>query len=150
MPYCDIDDLKVHNPKRTYSANTTPTEDQVNELIDQVAADIDNALQSQGYTVPATSPANFVEHLKWVNAMGAAALAEMGMFPESQVGATPHGNALYKVYKDKLDALRRGEIPAELAPGSSSSPVGSYYTDVADQSAYPDPAFRKSSNDMEF
>lgn len=26
MPYCDIDDLKVHNPKRTYSATTTPTE----------------------------------------------------------------------------------------------------------------------------
>jgi hypothetical protein len=149
MAYCTITDVRGLNPKRTYNATTTPTEAQVGQYITDIAAEIDSIIQAQGYTVPVTAPANFVTVLKLLNARGAAAQAEIAMFPESGVGATPHGQQLLSLYKDGLKALRAGEIP-ETITGQTTSPVGSYYTEVADQESYPEPAFRKSSSDMEY
>lgn len=141
MAYAAIADVRGLNPKRTYSATTTPTEAQVIQYIADIAVEIDNVLQSQGYTVPVTAPDNFVSHLKLLNARGAAAQAEMAMFPDAVNGATPQGAQLLSLYHDGLKALRSGEIAASLAPGESSSPVGSYYTSGADQETYPGPAF---------
>lgn len=152
MAYCTISDVRGLNPKRTYSESTTPTETQVNQYITDIAVEIDNVLQAQGYTIPVTSPENFVSHLKLLNTRGAAAMAEIAMFPESTSGpgGTPHGSQLLSLYKDGLKALRNGEIPASMAPGESSSSVGSYYTEMTDQDDFPDPAFRKRSQDLEF
>jgi len=128
-----------------------PTSTQVTILINQIAVEIDAVLEAQGYTVPVTSPANFVNALKAVNAYGAAALAEMGMFPEtSEKGSTPHWKVLWQTYQDWLGSLRKGEIPPDLALSSSAASVGGYYTDVADKEEYPEPIFRISAKDKEF
>ena len=102
MAYCTVTDLAIHNPHRTYDATTNPTLAQVNTIIDQIAAESDNALQSQGITAPATSPANFVTHLKSMNSIGAAAMAEYAMFQSYGSTETEHADTLYDIYKKQL------------------------------------------------
>jgi hypothetical protein len=151
VSYCTLSDVRSLNPTREYSPTSTPSEEQVEALITQIAAEIDAVLQAQGYTVPVTTPANFVIALKAINAYGAAALAEMGMFPEtSEMGSTPHWKTLNEKYENWMKALRNGEIPPELSAGTAGEMVGGYYTDAADQSEFPDPAFRKKDTDLQF
>ena len=148
MAYASQSDIEAQNPKRTYGVATKPTATQVGEYINSIAAEIDNVLSSQGYAIPVTSPANFVTHLKQLNAYGAAALAEYAMFPEAaNVGETPHGAILWKMYQAGLKALRDGEIPAGVPKSSASIGPASYATG---QSDYPAPVFRMSSDDLEF
>ncbi len=150
MAYCSTTDVQALNPKQTYSANSTPTSTQVTALIAQVAVEIDAILEAKGYTVPVTTPANFVNVLKAVNAYGAAALAEMGMFPDtSEMGSTPHWKILNDKYNEWLKRLEAGDIPPALAPSVEN--VGGYYTDVeTDTENYPDPVFRVNENDLNF
>jgi len=151
MSYCTLEDVQALNPKRSYSSSTTPNATQVNALIDLVAVEIDSILQAQGYTVPVTTPSNFVNALKYVNAYGAAALAEAGMFPETtDPGQTAHWQMLNKKYEGWLEQLRKGEIPSSLSPGTSSADVASYYTQMGDKDDFPDPPFRMKSEDLEF
>jgi len=151
MAYCTITEVNNLNPKRNYEADTTPTTTQVNSLIDQIAVEIDAVLQAKGYTVPVTTPANFLSSLKYVNAYGAAALAEMGMFPEtSEMGQTPHWKILWKTYQDWLKSLRDGEIPSSLGIDSESIGAGSFYTEMSDQDDFPDPSFRMRAEDKDF
>ena len=148
MAYCASADVQALNPKRSYSSTSTPTSTQIDTLIAQVAVEIDAVLEAQGFTVPVTTPTNFVNALKAVNAYGAAALAEMGMFPEtSEIGSTPHWKVLWETYKDWLKQLRAGEIPLSLGAGEM---VSSFYHEMDDQDEWPDPAFRKRSEDKEF
>ena len=152
MAYCALADIQALSPERTYDATSTPTSTQVAALITQIAVEIDAVLQARGYTVPVTSPANFVEFLKAVNAYGAAALADKGMYPAtSDIGQTQHWQALMKIYQGWLKMLGDGSVaPASLAVAAGSSGLGSYYTEMADQDDYPEPAFRIRSDDKEF
>lgn len=151
MAYCTITEVQNLNPKRTYGASTTPTTTQVNALIDQIAVEIDAVLESQGYTVPVTTPANLVNFLKYVNAYGAAYLAEAGMFPETaEPGETAHWQMLKKVYDNYMKMLTEGKIPASLGIDEGSYGVASYYTEMSDQDDFPDPVFRKRPEDKEF
>jgi len=151
MGYCTIADVQALNAKRTYGASTTPTSTQVEALIEQVAVEIDALLQAQGYTVPVTTPDNFVNFLKYVNAYGAASLAEASMFPETtEPGETAHWQYLEKKYQSFIKAIREGEIPSSLSPGDTALNVASYYTEMDDQDDFPDPAFRKRAEDLEF
>ena len=151
MSYCSITDVQALLPKRTFSATSTPTTTQVNALIDQIAVEIDAVLESQGYTVPATTPANFVNFLKYVNAYGAGALAEAGMFPETtDKGETPHWKVLDDKYKGWMESLEAGKIPPSLGKADEALNAASFYTEMDDQDDYPDPAFRKRSQDLEF
>jgi len=149
--YCTITEVQALNPRRIYDANSTPTTTQVNALIDQIAVEIDAVLQAKGYTVPVTTPANFLNALKYVNAYGAGALAEAGMFPEvSEMGQTPHWKVLNDKYKDWMKQLRAGEIPRSLGIDSESIGAGSNYTEMTDQDDFPDPAFRIRTEDKDF
>lgn len=113
MAYCEIADVSALNPQRTYNPSSKPTSAQVVELISKVSAEIDSILLGRGYSTPVSTPTEFVTYLKSVNAHGAAALAEMGMFPEaSGVAATPHGELLWKLYKDMCTFLREGSLPS--------------------------------------
>ncbi len=151
MAYAATSDVQALNPKRTYDATSTPTSTQATALIDQIAVEIDAVLEAQGYTVPVTSPANFVNVLKAINAYGAAALAEMGMFPEvSEMGSTPHWKVLNDKYNEWMKQLRAGEIPLTLGVAAGAEMVGGYYSDVADQDSYPEPIFRISAKDKDF
>jgi len=122
----------------------------VGALIDQVAVEIDAVLEAQGYTVPVTSPSNLVEFLKYVNAYGAAYLAEAGMFPETaEPGETAHWQMLKKIYDAYMKNLAEGKIPGH-ALDSPSEAVASYYTEMDDQSQFPDPMFRVRPEDKDF
>lgn len=119
MSYCTTDDIRTINPKRVYSATSTPTIVQVEGYIDGVAAEIDSILQGRGYTTPVTagtSSAEFVAFLLALNARGAAALAEQAMFPESRgLMAAPSGPNLWKQYQDGLKYLKEGQLPTGSA-----------------------------------
>ncbi len=150
MAYCTSTEVGNLNPKRTYGASTTPTNTQVDALITQVAVEIDAILEAQGYTVPVTAPANLLNFLKYVNAYGAAYLAEAGMFPETaEPGETAHWQMLKKIYDNYIKMLQEGKIPG-IALDSPSESVASYYTEMSDQDDFPDPIFRKRSEDKDF
>ncbi len=122
MAYCTITDLQGVNPKRTYSATSTPTQTQVETHIANIAAEIDTVLLGRGLTVPVTTPAQLVAFLKQTNAVGAAAMAEFGMFPEaSGMGSTPQGQRLWTVYTKALDFLRTGRLPTAVQTGAPFS-----------------------------
>lgn len=122
MAYCTITDIRALNPKRTYSVSSTPTQAQVEALINQVAAEIDTIVSGRGLPVPVTDPSQFVAHLKQVNAYGAAALAEMGMFPESMgIAETPHGKYLWTIYSQMTAQLKKGDLPAAIQSGDPRS-----------------------------
>ena len=149
MSYASLSDVQALNPKRTYDATTTPTSTQVSSLITQVAAEIDMVLASQGYTVPVTAPASLLTALKYINAYGAGALAEAGMFPEvAGLGETPHWKMLETKYQDWLKSLREGKIPPDL--DKSADTISSFYHVMSDQEDFPDPIFRIRSEDKDF
>ena len=151
MAYCTSTEVGNLNPKRTYSATSTPTTTQVSALIDQVAVEIDAVLESLGYMVPITTPANLVLFLKYVNAYGAAYLAEAGMFPETaEPGETAHWQMLKKVYDNYMKMLLDGKIPPSLEGGTLGNDVASFYTEMADQDDFPDPMFRVRPADKDF
>ncbi len=119
MAYCTITNVQALNPKRTYSASSTPTTTQVEGFITRIAEEIDAILAGRGFTVPVTTPASLLSYLTHVNALGAAALAEQAMFPEStKPGTTASGANLWAQYKDAKEFLRTGDLPSE---GSSAA-----------------------------
>ena len=117
MSYCTIANVRSLNPKRTYGSTTTPTETQVNEFIANIAGEIDATLQGRGFTTPVTTPTALVTFLLQLNAVGAAALAERAMFPESQgmEGGTSAGAVHWKQYQDGLKWLREGKLSVGTA-----------------------------------
>jgi hypothetical protein len=142
MAYCLIADVSGLLAQRTFSATTKPTITQVNTFISDIAAEIDTALLSRGLTAPATTPTDFVTHLKQVNAMGAAALAEQAMFPEAGgMGSTPNSKRLWEMYQAALKALKADPLPSSM----DSALPGGYATECAEGDN--DPVFTK---DMEF
>jgi len=142
MGYCTISHIQALNPKRTYGASSSPTSTQVEALIERVYSEINTILSGRDIPVPVTSPAEFLDYLVQANAYGVAALAEMGMFPEAGgPGSSPHGEALWSIYKQKLDWLKTGKLPASTA--ASSSPA-SYFTQNTTEEPDEDYAWRES------
>lgn len=132
MSYCDIGDVRALNPKRSYDMKSTPTSVQVEDYITKIGNEIDSALSARGLAVPVTAPSQFVGSLGQLNACGAAALAEMAMFPEAGgPGATSHGSELWRIYKDGIARLERGELPVSLEKGGGPT---SYFEQNPDES----------------
>ena len=133
MSYAAIDDVKRLNPKRLYDLKTTPTLAQVEQMISGISNEIDCILSGRGLSIPVTAPAEFVARLKLINAQGAAAMAEMAMFPDQ-------GSLLYKQYRDGLESLRSDPLPT--AP-SSSSQARSFFTEHPTEEPTEDYSWRK-------
>lgn len=152
MSYCTLSDVQELIPKFTISDTSTPTQTQVESLIAKVAVEIDAVLEAQGFTVPVTSPANFVLWLKNLNALGAAARAMQGMFPSTtEKDSTPAWQTFRKDYKEGLEAIKNGDIPAGLGKSADEINAGSLYTSGAiSTDEYPEPVFRISSSGKEF
>lgn len=150
MSYCTITDVRGLNPKRTYGAATTPTEDQVNEFIEKTAGEIDTVLQGRGLTTPIATPAAFVTFLKQTNSAGAAALAERAMFPEAQglMGATSAAAVHWKQYQDALKWLKDGALPtgtsSEALPFSFFEKRQSTDTEPEEDYSWQKPKFGKN------
>jgi len=112
MAYCTITHVRALNPKRTYNATSTPTETQVESFIIRISEEIDAILAGRGFTVPLTAPAALLAYLTHVNALGAAALAEQAMFPESaKPGTSVRGGSLWDQYNDAKKFLKEKELP---------------------------------------
>lgn len=140
MAYCAIADVQALNPQRpTYSSSTKPTSTQVEEFIDQIANVIDSKLSARSVGVPVTTPARWVSWLKWGNAHGAAAMAEMAMFPEGGgPGQTPHGTQLWNMYQKFLTDLETKELPvAGSKAGPRSMHTEEAVTETAPEATYP-------------
>ena len=111
MAYATVLDVHALNGQRPlYDYNTVPTSQQVALWLDQTAAEIDSVLASQGLTVPAVLPVTFVTHLRHLNALGAAALAESSAFPEAagQIGGSGTAERYWRMYREGLRALIDG------------------------------------------
>lgn len=152
MAYCTIDDVQIFAAKFPLSTSTTPTSAQVETLIDLVAAQIDSVLLSKGYTVPVTTPTEFVNSLRLLNAQGAEAMALMAQFPGgASKDSTPQYQAVLDLYQSGLEALRNGETPTSLSKSSTIGGAGSLYTAYnTDKSTYPGPIFSINSSGREF
>lgn len=137
MAYCTITNVQGLNPKRpTYSGSTTPTSTQVEQFIDDIAAEIDSILEGRSYTTPVTAgttSAKFLEWLEALNARGAAALAEQAQFPElaGQLGGTGAGSQYWKQYREGLAYLKNGAIPG----GSSGDDLALPFSFMSDNYA---------------
>jgi hypothetical protein len=120
-------------PKFVLSAATKPTDTQAGAAITNVAAEIDAIISSAGYVVPVATPAWFVTYLKFLNALGAAALVLRAMFPASRAAgeASLSEYALYQHwYETGLTRLAAsGGIPS-AAPANSSTTIApsTYFT----------------------
>jgi len=111
MSYCTTDDIAGMNPTRTYGATSTPTVTQIEEFIDNIAGEIDTVLAGRGLAVPVTAPDQLVTFLKQLNMLGAGAMTEQAMFPETrgQMSA-PASQVLWKQYREGLEFLRKGQL----------------------------------------
>ncbi|MHB0874566.1 MAG: hypothetical protein ACYC5O_00835 [Anaerolineae bacterium] len=145
VAYATLDNVREQDPTVTYSTTSTPTATQVGQLLTDVAAEIDTRLEAAGFTVPVTTPAALLATVTRLNAMGAAALAHMGMFPES-VGAgqtSDLGSRLWRMYQDGLAALEKAGPPQSKGAWVAAR---SYATDNPTDPTIA-PAFRRG---MEF
>ena len=146
MAYATLDGVREQDPRAVYSDTSAPTEAQVLVLLEDIAGEIDTVLGAAGYTVPITEPATLVSAVTRLNAMGAAAMAHMGMFPES-VGAGPTsdlGSRLWKMYTDGLERLvEAGKAGATGNTGTAVS-ARSYQVDNPTETAAAQSLFPRS------
>lgn len=137
MAYATLDGVKEQDPRAVYNDTSTPSEAQVLVLLEDIAGEIDTVLSGAGYTVPITTPATLLAAVTRLNALGAAAMAHMGMFPES-VGAGPTsdlGSRLWKMYTEGLERLvAAGKAGATGTTGTAVS-ARSYQVDHPTETA---------------
>jgi hypothetical protein len=117
-----------------FSGSTAPKDTQVTDMMAGVAAEIDMHLSSVGYTVPATTPAEFVVWLAQVNADGAVARVLKSAFPNSIVsqngGPVIPAYAYYeKKYQDALRAIDERTVSPAGASVGSAMLARTYLTD---------------------
>ncbi len=126
---------------RTFDETTVPSLDQVEDELDNAAADLNRELDQVGYTVPVdeTNYATAYSYLKAANAYGAAAVLlstvpSEGYDPTEEVEspatdrATTYGNkfksALKAIRENRLRAGRRTRRLGNLAAGSAVDDEG--------------------------
>jgi len=125
---------------RTFSATTIPTTTEVEAFIDDIAAQINVALEQAGYTVPVATATNAAAHayLVSVNSMGAAALilatqpAEAYVEPGDESPAQGRRQyyqsrlreAIKLIGEQKLPAARDTGLAARIFAGSQEDADG--------------------------
>lgn len=92
------------------TATSTPTEaDVTDRIIPDIHGEIDSILSLQGVTVPVVSgPSSFLDRLKALNALGAAARAVAALFPTDSA-ALAFAKWLQDRYAAGLLSLENGE-----------------------------------------
>ena len=122
MAYCTVNDVEALNAGRTdlYTTTTDPSEAQVQGFIDQIAADIDSVLAAGGIATPVAGGNNY---LKFLNVLGAAALAEAAIALKGNGGDNDPRNWRWDTYKERLEQLR---IMPALSGGVTAGTAGDY------------------------
>lgn len=106
MAYCTIADVEVLT-EIDWTAATAPTIAQVENMIDNVAAEIDGVLQASGYDVP-VSAADALEMLRSINAFGVGPEAYHATFLVEML--PPKVKYWQDRYDRFLKAVRAGEV----------------------------------------
>lgn len=113
----DVEALLKRTGRTPFTGSTNPTDDQVNELIEDIEAEINGVLTAQGYTtVPATASSD-IKLLKRYNSEKVAAAVWGIIYAEDDFPA--HVKAWRDDYAAFLSRLRRGEqdLPGQLPQG---------------------------------
>lgn len=144
-PYCTIQDVEALNArwfgiigssvsgKSGYSSETDPTDDQVNQFIVDIAAELDGVIASHGFSVPVTD-AKVVAILKGYNETGAAYKASGAMFTDDD--GAKRRNELYSEYHSALsELLQNGNFIIRLLAEDEADPgpESNYTQNVAGQ-----------------
>jgi hypothetical protein len=135
---------------RTFNTSSRPTLAQAEQMIRDVADEINASLRSLGYTPCPIADAEGVKLLRVYNAYGAAALILDGSYSADGEGSAL-GERLYQRYQDALAKLRRGEVVPGEASRASGRPVrpgehtpkGAFSLDSQGQER--DPAFERDT-----
>ena len=120
MAYCEVADVEALM-NQEFFIEGQPSITDVEEIIDDVAADLDGIAQAAGYTVPVTG-AQAVKLMKKYNTYGAAVAAwHAGYVSDTAPARVEYWERTYTAF---LSRLRRGEqqLPAE-DPTSDLDPV---------------------------
>ncbi len=150
MTYAQFSDVVALVPQLSGSqalndVTSIPTITQVNEYLTNTAAEIDAALASIGLQTPVTQPASFVTALLHLNAVGAAALLLLSIYPaETESDKAPLGTVFLEEYKMRLQefyerlGIPSGVLIAEpvLAPSGFFLDTGSWGNDNAVPDAF--------------
>ncbi len=144
MSYCTAADVQAANPKRTYSATSTPTLAEVGEFVTQIAGEMDTVLTGRGLTVPVTTPTEFVTFLKKLNIVGAIAMCENAMFPEA-VGQMSNVAAerFWKQYRDGIKFLQDGQLPSAAGGDTVGLPFSFFTENLGDEEPHEDSTWRR-------
>lgn len=148
--YCSVEQIQSLNQHRTYSDTSKPTLAQVKAFATGIANRIDALLAELGYQTPVTD-ATAKSILSWINAYGAASLAE-----QAQVGQGPvrsqHADFLWEKFERDLGAIRRGYIKLGNASKTPDAIVTrrqqqlSYQFALNDDNEEMDPVFTRDMN----
>ena len=126
--YCSTSDVAILAPVLTrgasdFSASTQPTKSQVEKLIQWVFADIQTHLGTVGYVGSAASGTELFGTLTYLNALGAAALAEQTRISDTiGTGERTRAQVLWRMYEQQLsnlaymDLTRMGLPEDEVVP----------------------------------
>jgi hypothetical protein len=117
------------------TATSTPSLTEVTErTIPDIHGEIDAVLSRQGVAVPVLAPSSFLDRLKALNAIGAAARVVAAMFPQAAGPAsTTFHEWLQRRYDAGLDMLRNGEgIPDGVLLNTSGGLPRSFWTSHPD------------------
>lgn len=123
--YGTIGELQELIAQFTISASSKPNTTQATAIIQGISDEIDVALQGVGVTVPATTPAYFLNWLAALNSYGAAAAVLKSMFPDAVgPGDTPAYAFWNEWYQRGLAAIRDGSlVPVSIIVVGSGSYV---------------------------
>jgi hypothetical protein len=136
VAYATVTDVENLNPQRgRYDVKTVPTRQQVEGYLEQIAAEIDSVLAAQGLSTPVSAPATFLTFITRLNALGAAAQAELGAFPEAEgsLGGSFSGARYQRMYEAGLARLVKGEaIPPAAGTAGARVQAAAYGTDNPD------------------
>lgn len=113
----DVEALLKRTGRTPFSVSTNPTIDQVNELIEDIEAEINGVLTAQGYTTVPASSSSDIKLLKRYNSEKVAAAVWGIIYAEDDFPA--HVKAWRDDYAAFLSRLRRGEqdLPGQQPQG---------------------------------
>jgi hypothetical protein len=138
--YADLAGVKIAMGKfgASLTATSTPSESDVTNItLPDIAGIIDGVLSKQGLVTPATVPPSFIDNLRELNAVGAAARTVAALYPQAAGPAsTTFHEWLQRLFDMGLDRLRNGEgIPDGVVMTSSGGMPRSFWTSHPDSAS---------------
>lgn len=145
MAYAEFSHVQNRFARHHLSSSTPVSQSQVDDIIDDIAGEIDGVLVNLGYSVPVTEPTWFLNRLRSLNADGAASITLKSLFPESSGPGSTSAYAFYDLrYRNGLKALKNGAHPkkADLLAASTYFTKNAVADDLEDVDVEDITAFR--------